>query len=536
MTKKTLLTVSIVLFILLALGAGAFFLRSFGLFRSERGREQAQTRIIIPQETQTGGGDSEESERMAYEDRMSTKVPLEEQEVIVAVLTGDFNEDPMEEQFIAYRNLLEIESPVYLTYAEYDESTKSYRRIWNAATAATRPGTISLYTQDLVGDRSVCVILTGMNGQREHTMTIFRRNTGSSAARTRRPADDPGQPFSRIAELRIDGSILVQETERSRAYQLGHTHGQSFNIAAYGRDYESGNILDQVELTYAFNSANGLYEQTGITRIPGSQIEQRRLKELLSGTPGVFENFISDLWYYVGPEGTVDSRQYIYFDPAKRELVFFGDEAQQVFTWQNSSSTRYGIYISSQNISVTTLRRFLDIELESLDSIRVRVIEDVRLKLGVNNSWDGSYRRAGTAGKRAARSGGGVFSIDALYDSSMGKIRFFRDGTYELSSEHAVQRGRYIFFEANGQRLLELRPLEVRENTAVSSTAGQGNAPQPETRRRELFRVESPGGDAAGQEKDAVTLTLFRVRLGTMGVHPLPESGIPLILVENAES
>jgi hypothetical protein len=532
MTKKTLSTVSIVLFILLVLGGGFFFLRFFGLFRSERGREQSQTRIIIPRETRAGGENSEESERMAYQDRMSTRVPLEEQEVTVAVLTGDFDGDPMEEQFIAYRNLLEIESPIYLAYVEYDESAKSYRRIWNAATAATRPGTISLYTQDLVGDRSVCVILTGMNSQREHTMTIFRRNTGSPAARTRRQADDPGQPFSRIAELWIDGSILIQETERSRAYQLGHTQGRSFNIVAYGRDYESGNILDQVELTYAFNPANGLYEQTRIARIPGSQIEQRRLKELLSGTPGVFENFISDLWYYVGPEGTVDSRQYIYFDPSGREIVFFGDEAQQVFTWQNSSRTRYGIYISSQNISVTTLRRFLDIELESLDSIRVKVFEDVRLKLGINNSWDGSYRRAGTAEKRAAaRPDGGRFSIDALYDSSMGKIRFFRDGTYELGSENAVQRGRYIFFEANGQRLLELRPLEFRDNTV----AGPGHAPRSPS-RRELFRVEFSGDTAGGRKKDAVNLTLFRVQLGTMGVYTLPESGIPLTLMENAES
>jgi hypothetical protein len=534
MTRKTLFIVSITLFILLALGAGIFSLRSFGLFRPERGREQTRTRIIIPQETWAGGEDGEDPERMVWEDRMGTKVPLEEQEVLVAVLTGDFDGDPMEEQFIAYRNLLEIESPVYLAYVEYDEFTKSYLRIWNAATAATRPGTISLYTQDLVGDRSVCVILTGMNGQREHTMTIFRRNADSPVSRTRNPADDPGRLFSRIAELRIDGSIVIQEAERSQAYQLGQTRGRSFNIAAYGRDYESGNILDQMELIYAFNPVNGLYGQTRITRIPGSQIEQRRLRELLGGTPGVFENFISDLWYYVGPDGTVDGRKYIYFDPAGREIVFFDDETQQVFIWQNSSSTRYGIYISSQNISVTTLRRFLDIELESLDSVRVKVFEDVRLKLGVNNSWDGSYRRTGTVEKREDRSNAAEPSIDALYESSMGKVRFFRDGTYELDSAGAVQRGRYIFFEADGQKLLELRPLEVRENAAAPPRSGQENGSRPD-RRRELFRVEFPGGDTVGDEKNAAALTLFRVRLGTMGVYTLPESGIALTLVENAE-
>ncbi|MDR1617729.1 MAG: pallilysin-related adhesin [Treponema sp.] len=520
MTKKTLLIVFFTFLVFAAAGGGFFLFRSFGPRWPEKGREQSQTRIIIPQET-WAGGDSEESERMAWEDRTGAKVPLEEREVLAGVLTGDFDGDPVEEQFIACRNLEEIDSPVYLVYIDYDESSKSYRRVWSAATAATRPGTISLFTQDLVGDRSVCVFLTGMNGQGEHTMTVFRRNAVPPEARIPGPADDPGQPFSKIAELRIDGSIVVQETERSRAYQLGQTKGQSFTIAAYGHDYESGNILDQVELTYTFNPVNGLYEQAKITRIPGSQIEQRRLKELLSGTPGVFENFISDLWYYVSPEGTVDSRQYIYFDPSKREIVFFSDETQQVFTWQNSGNTRYGIYISSQNISVTTLRRFLDIELESLDSVKVKVFEDVRLKLGVNNSWDGSYRRAGTAEKRETRTAGYDGScIDALYDSSMGRIRFFQDGAYELGSGAAVRKGRYVFFTVNGHSLLELRPLEALETGA---------------RRRELFRVEYPAGQE-GREKAAESLTLFRVRLGAMGVSPLPEPGIPLTLAEKAES
>jgi hypothetical protein len=519
MTKKTLPIVFITLFIFAAAGGGFFLFRSFGPRRPEKGREQSQTRIIIPRETWTAGENSEESERMAWEDRTGTKVPLEEREVLAGVLTGDFDGDPMEEQFIAYRNLQEIESPVYLACIDYDEFSKTYRRIWSAATAATRPGTISLFTQDIVGDRSVCVLLTGMNGQGEHTMTVFRRNALSPNAWIRDPADDPGQPFSKIAELRIDGSIVVQETERSRAYQLGQTRGQSFNIAAYGHDYESDNLLDQVELTYSFNPVNGLYEQTKIARIPGFQIEQRRLRELLSGTPGVFENFIGDLWYYVSPEGTVDSRQYIYFDPSKREIIFFGDETQQVFIWQNSSNTRYGIYISSQNISVTTLRRFLDIELESLDGIKVKVFEDVRLKLGVNNSWDGSYRRAGAAEKETQTAGYNGSRIEALYDSSMGKVRFFQDGAYELGSGAAVRKGRYVFFAVGGQNLLELRPLEALETGA---------------RQRELFRVEYPAGHG-DLEKAAESLTLFRVRIGAMGVSPLPEPGIPLTLAEKAE-
>jgi hypothetical protein len=182
---------------------------------------------------------------------------------------------------------------------------------------------------DLIGDRSVCALLTGMNSQGEHTMTIFRLNKQTQGPRRR--AADSGPPFEMIAQLQIEGIIRVNETERSQAYQLGIAGGQSFTITAYGHDPASANILDQIEATYAYNEQGRLYERTRVVRIPGSQVEQRRLREILSGERGVFEKFIIGLWYYVIPEGTLDSRQYIYFDPANKELIFYGEEAQQVF-------------------------------------------------------------------------------------------------------------------------------------------------------------------------------------------------------------
>jgi hypothetical protein len=465
---------------------------------------------------------------------MNVKAALGEGEIMISLLTQDFDGDPAEEQFLAYRNLLEIDGPIYVTYIDYDESAQAYKRIWSAPAAATRPGTISLFTQDIIGDRSVCVLLTGMNGGGEHTLTIFRKNSQSQSNLTPDTSSGAAQPFTRIAELRIDGSISIQEAERPQAYQLGISRGQSFTIAAYGHDYDSANVLDQVEITYAYNPVNGLYEQQKITRIPGSQIEQRRLRELLSGISGVFESFINDLWYYVSPQGTVDNRQYIYFDPAQKELIFFGDETQQIFIWQNSSPTRYGLYISSQNISVSTLRRFLDIELESLDSIRVKVFEDVRLKIGVSASWDGSYRRAGTIEKQLSPAAGPVNSyIDAVYDSSLGKFHFFEDGAYELNSGGSVKKGRYAFFLIRDQELLELRPefrpdqdAPVRSDRNPETRSENGSSPA-----REIYRIESSSREEGGGGTRK-TLSLSRVRLGAMGIQDLHEPVISLTAAE----
>ncbi|MDR0656215.1 MAG: pallilysin-related adhesin [Treponema sp.] len=469
--------ITTLVFILAGLSIIFLIVRPFDrISRPVKSGENSRTRVVLPGETvrELGPG-GQDAERMAYEDSVKPRVALEDGELAVQILSQDFDGDSMDDQIIAYRNLLEIESPLYITYIEYEPRERAYRRVWSAPTAATRPGTLSLYTMDLIGDRSLCILVNGMNGAGEHTLTIFRRNQDTSR----------DSYFNKIAEIRIDGSISVKETERTKAYQAGVAPGQSFSISAYGHDYGSENLLDQIEISYTYNPVNGLYEQSGTTRVPGTQIEQHRLRELLSGTPGVFEQFINDLWYYVSPEGTVERDQYIFFDPASREVIFFGDETQQVFTWQNSNATRYGLYISSQNLSVSTLRRSIDIELESLDSIRVKVFEDVRLRINVNDSWDGSYRRAGTVEKGAAKNSSAVEPfVNAVYESPLGTLYFSGDGAFELHSGDSlsatVRRGHYVFFRINSQRLLELRfqyrtEASGREIYAVADSSAEGS-------------------------------------------------------------
>jgi hypothetical protein len=511
MAKKTTGFITAFIFVLTALVIGVLFFAPEYIFkRPERnsGRPSKQTRTVIPQ---TGFqediyNEDNPAERLAYEDSRNAKVALNEGETIVSVLTQDFDGDLQDEQIITYRNLSETGSPIYITYIRYDNLTGGYKRIWNSPTIITRPGTVSLYTQDLLGDRSVSIIITGMNAAGEHTLTALRKNSSSPE----QDADGGGSaPFTKIAEIRIDGSIAIQETERTQAYQRGISNGQSFPIATYGRDSGSTNMLDQIEITYVYNPAAVFYEQSGITRMPGAQVEQRRVRELLNGNPEVFERFIDGLWYYAGANGMPDNRQYIYFDLPNRELIFYGDESQQVFTWLNSSSTRYGIYVSSQNISVTTLRRSLNIELESLDSIRIRVSEDVRLKLGVNDSWDGSYRKAGSATIGLSDDPLPVVPyLDASYDGSIGKLVFSKDGFYELYAQGTVRKGKYAFFALDGRELLELRPGGI---TGFS-------------RETYLVSRQIPESSSGSRED----LTLVRVRLGTEGIQEVHEASISL--------
>ncbi|MDR2965280.1 MAG: pallilysin-related adhesin [Treponema sp.] len=430
------------------------------------------------------------------DESLSTKIPMQDGETVIAVFNRDSEDGIPEEQFVAYTSA-SPDRRINIAYLSYDMAENQYKRRWNESTSATRAETITMFSQDLIGDRNNCIIVTGMNAKNEHTMTILKR----------RPSQAANEPFQKIAEIQIDGSIIIQEITRSVAYQQGITTGASFNIAAYGQDNLSNNLLDQIEIIYSFNTGSGVYEQTRVSRIPGSQIEQRRLRELLSGAPGVFENYINDLWYFVSPEGTVDSRQYISFDPSSKEIVFFGDGALQIFHWQSSTPTRYGLYIRSQNISITTLLRFIDIELVSLDSIKLRVVEDVRLRIVANTSWDGAYRRIRIAIQQdtvpSVRP-----SINTQYDSTWGRIQFFASGEYTITSgsfaNTAVKKGHYVFFKAENHELLEMRPEEGSNN-------------------RMIYRVDNTGS----------RISLARVRLGTNGVQDLFETPVILTPVEN---
>ncbi|MCL2879550.1 MAG: pallilysin-related adhesin [Treponema sp.] len=515
MNRRILLIIATCVFILCAIGAVFFALGGSRLIHNQKKTEQNHTKTFVLGETDGNSRTQDTADEAISTEDNNSKAPMGEGEEIVSVLNLDTGGDTPEEQIIAFRNLHEVESSIHIALNEYDEKSRKYVRTWSAPALAVRPGTVSLYSRDLIGDRSTCVLLSGMNNQGEHTLTVFRRS-GQNTLKNRsgNSASQKNPPLIKIAELQIDGAINIQETERSQAYQLGQAPGQSFTIAAYGHDNDSGNILDQIETIYSYDPQSGMYEKSKVTRIPGSQIEQRRLKDLLSGTPGVFEDFINDLWYFVSPQGTIDKKQYIYFDPVNHEIIFYGDENLQVFTWKSSIPTRYGLYISSQNISVSTLSRSINIELESLDSIRVKVFEEVRLKIGVNESWDGSYRRAGSESRNTANADTSVQPyINTVYDSSLGRFRFMPGGLYELSSGNTKKTGWYVFFEVNGQELLQLR----------SDMGNTPNEPKDENARI-IYRVDrSPASGAP-----AGIISLSRIILGTTGIQDLHEGVITL--------
>ncbi|MDR2767004.1 MAG: pallilysin-related adhesin [Treponema sp.] len=492
MTRGHIKVFTIIVFFLTAVVIGALIFLPKDFF-SPRKNTETQTRVVIPQTTGSGG-EALDFQRSGEEARRS-RISLDEGEVVLDVLTRDFDGDINEEQIIAFRNQREVDSPIRIAYVDNDGG--SDYRVWSAASAVSRSGTLILYSEDLIGDGGICVLVSGMNGANEQTLTVFRKNNGTAAF--------SGEPFSKIAEFLIEGSIIVEDAP---AYQ----QGRSLTISTFGRDYDSANLLDQIEVTYAFNRGNGLYEQSRVVKIPGRQIEQQRLRELLNGNPEQFETFIGGMWYRDdGPR-----RQYLYFNNSGREIIFYDTRSEEVFTWQDSISTRYGLHINSRNISLTKLRRTINIDLVSLENIHIRVYQDAYLRGLPNTVWDGSYQRLETV--ETVRQENSVAPyIEGNYSGTGGAINFSRSGAYVIQADgaQAERRGKYVFFNLGADELLELRP---------ETTPHNGKAAAEETPDREIFRVVRSGENPARPGE----LALTRVRISTKGIQDLHEAAVVL--------
>jgi len=488
--------------------------------------------VVLPQNTEkkaaklrpkfiepelTNGQASDDYDRDYNVDTLSnivtSAIELEDGEIQTTVFAEDFDRDGSEEQIIAYRNLLEENNPIYITYVDFDNDTKKYKRLWSVSTGITKPGTLSLSMIDLTGDHNNDIVVTGMNQNDEQVLDVFKIY-GANKTEQHEEEDALNNSNSRsnnklykeIVNIAVNGTITIDEKERSQPYQLGFANGESFNIIERARDISSSGGMDQIETIWRYNPIKDVYEILSRKRILGSHIEAAQMNELLrSGDRNKFEQFVNGLWYHVSNEGTVDSNQYIYFDTLNRDVIFYSDDTEQVYRWQNSYATRYGIYITTQNISVPTLNRKITIELESLDSISIRVNEDVRMKIAMSAPWNGSYKKAQQNNPKKTASVSPY--IEGKYNSPLGNISLSSDGSYTIEVNGKSTSGKYVFFSLEDGKFLEFVPAD---NSA-----------------REIYEVINGKDDKPGD------ISLLPVRLGVNGIDKISDQPFVLIPAKN---
>jgi hypothetical protein len=359
----------------LALGFALYFIIEGRSGAAQAARPVATRQIQLESRSAASQGDAVSTEIQPS----VTHIPALPNEVILSVSSFNIDQDNSEEQVLTVRKTDKTDGKLFIVVADYNEQKKSWFRSWEAETLATKLTTFSIQAKDLVGDHNPCIVCTGMNDSGEQTITIFRRAS-------------PQAPYAQALALSAD-SIQLGEVERPEAYQTGQAVGESWPIYVYTRDKESTNILDQVKDRYAWDGGKAQYIKTGSERIPGAQVERATISKILTGSEKDFESFLQGIWYESGKSPSDTSARLILFDRDSGAITFYRSKSQEVFRWTDSHSTRYGLYVRSQNESIDDLVRLIDIELTGSDLVAIRVSEDSQLKMDPDDQWDGTYRK-----------------------------------------------------------------------------------------------------------------------------------------------
>jgi hypothetical protein len=342
----------------------------------ENNESEIGTRRIVPEVadgSSPGGTDANGATADTLE--LTPRVPLDDSEKLIRVINANLDLDTNDEQILILRQKDDPQAPLKLAVIDYDPIRTTYSRTWESLTNATNLRLLDISLKDIVGDHNLEIVCRGMNNSGELTLDLFRKTPSPTGL---------GLYFTEILRIVADGSIEIDEFERSEGYRLGQKNGPSFVIYAYSRDPESENILDKVKRTYYWQYQQNRYVLTSTERLPGAVIEEKQLQELFSD-PSVeaFEAFLAGPWYLAGTDGR---EEILLFLPDQRRISVYSGDVQEVYNWQASfRSLSNRLLVFGANESIESIVRRFNIEVVSLDTIDVSILG--------SEQWDRSFGR-----------------------------------------------------------------------------------------------------------------------------------------------
>lgn len=443
-------------FCAIALGVAVYFYISTRSGRAEASRPVATRQL----ELRSGADAAGEREAAAEREAATNRISALPNEVVLDVVTVNLDQDEGDEQILIVRKTDKAESLLSVVVADYLPQRRAWIRAWEGETLATKLTTFSIQVRDVLGDHNLAIVCTGINDSNEQTVTVFRRIPGS---------DPSVLSYALVCAVAAD-AVVVEELERTEGYQLGQVNGVSWPVVAYRSDKESQNFLDQVKTTYAWDFRKGSYVESGSEKITGAEVERGMAAKVLTGVEKDFEAYLTGVWEAAAPASSGPGARLLVFDRPGDTITFFSSDAQEVFHWNESHSTRYGLYVGCQNESVSNLRRLMDIELTGADAISVRIFEDVQMKVDAEKRWDGSYRKLppGSGGRPEAEARREApLKLEGIYRSADGAELVFEGSRFTLSKGQTVERGGFVAYSLGRDSVLELTSL--KESGLVSS-------------------------------------------------------------------
>ncbi|HEB11497.1 MAG TPA: pallilysin-related adhesin [Spirochaetales bacterium] len=385
---------------------------------------------------------------------IQAKIPLDPDEQLIEAININLDLDSHDEQILIIKKKGEATEPIKIAVVDFDTIRSRYLRSWESLTNATNIRTFNITLKDVVGDHSLEIICRGINSMGRLSLDVFRKTPSPSGM---------GLYFAPICQIVADGSIEIEEIERSEGYQLGQKNGPSFPIFAYVKDIESENILDLVKYSYYWQYKKNKYILTSKEKIPGEAVEEKQLAELFeSNSVESFEEYLAGPWYLSGRENG-QGEELILFNLAERSISIFSGDVQEIYIWKDS--LRYltnRLLIYTENESINTLKKRIDVQAKTINTIEI-IIRGSELW----DSFRGSYvklseeMQQSLLDKRLSAAAKGDIRLSGLYRSPAGVELIFAPPRFTWLEKESEYSGGFTVFNI-GENILYLKGLNPK--------------------------------------------------------------------------
>lgn len=437
---------------IVALSALAFLIIARNYFKPEK-ESETRAKLVVP--TVNSENSSADSTNTVVDDGiiLTSLVPLQAGETLIDIVSEDFNGDGLEDQVNAIKT---ANSPyLQLLIGIYNAKTERYERKAIIGTHVSQVKTFSYYGIDLTGTNRMALLYQGFT------------ETGSSVLQAYFFDIDPKTNDFKlhiIADLESDGAIYLQQGESSSYAPEGTG---AYTIMVYGSDTENPSGSDQIQSLWNWSAREQKYVQTNKIRIKGSKIAAEELSKIQDGTVKTMADYLNGLWYKT--EAKTGIIRYIFFDYESAQIIFSTGQEEEVYNWANSSLHYRGIYISSTNFEIETLKRNINVNIADLEQINIAIHDDVSMVIKEESAWNGSYKKMKFSDfykENTSANGTKPTYIESLergpfWQMSDGTHIIFTSGTYRVKTADKEYSGTYTPLQIENQTFIQFRTKTV---------------------------------------------------------------------------
>ena len=390
MKTKSITLMFIIIAILLAAG---FYASKKFITKSEKTAVRAK--IVTPKASQDKDTESD-LDRVNSDfnsENFDTFITLRNNETLINTITLDFNNDGYDDEVITVRKT--GSENFTIVPGIFNPETADYDRLEDIPTSISKIRTFSLSGMDLIGDHCNSLIYQGVADDENYVMQIFLWE--SEEENQSDETDTTNGSLLKIGDFISDGTIFIQQTERSDSYQLSLSRGESFSVWVYESEKivdENGNIVagqNQIQKEYKWNGGSKKYELANEIKVTAGKLAANELSRIQDGTVETFAAFLDGLWYKTSNED--NAIRYIYYNYENKEIILLQYDVQEVYEWEDSKLRHNGIYLYTVNSDITNLQRRFDLLLVSVDEIKITLYDSIGLIIKESSEWDGQYKK-----------------------------------------------------------------------------------------------------------------------------------------------